>query len=219
VPLDRIREVSAPVAARFLSAEGVGVAETREGQVPPVRDPGLEPLIVPVHGHAPEVSRAAFLAPGAVLIGAVTLGEGVSIWYGCVLRADTATITVGRDVNIQDGCILHADPDFPALLGDRVSLGHGAIVHGATVEDEVLIGMRATVLNGAHIGRGSVVAAGALVRPGVRIPPGSLVAGVPGVVRREVNDEERELIARTTRNYLRHAAVQRAAVEEVRLSR
>ena len=134
--------------------------------------PVLAPLIYPVGGHAPEVSGATFLAPGAVLIGAVTLGAGTSVWFGCVLRADSAPITVGRDVNIQDGAILHSDPGFPTVLGDRVTLGHGAIVHGATVEDDVLIGIRATVLNGALVGAGSLVAAGALVRPGTVIPPG-----------------------------------------------
>jgi carbonic anhydrase/acetyltransferase-like protein (isoleucine patch superfamily) len=191
---------------------------TEEG-TPSASAPSLEALVLPIHGNAPDVERAAFLAPGAVLIGAVTLGEGTSIWYGCVLRADGGTITVGRDVNIQDGSILHADPRFPAVLGDRVSLGHGAIVHGATVEDDVLIGMRATVLNGARIGRGSLVAAGALVRPGTDVPPGSLVAGVPAVVRRPVTDEERATIERTTPSYRRHADAHRAVVEEQRLSR
>jgi carbonic anhydrase/acetyltransferase-like protein (isoleucine patch superfamily) len=149
-----------------------------------------------------------------VIIGAVTLGEGTSVWYGCVLRADGGTITVGRDVNIQDGSILHADPGFPAVLGDRVSLGHGAIVHGATVEDDVLIGMRATVLNGAVIGAGSLIAAGALVRPGTVVPPGSLVAGVPGQVRRPVTVAETEMISGTTPVYRQHAADHRAALDE-----
>jgi len=172
-------------------------------------------LVYPVGGMVPDVARAAFIAPGAVIAGAVTLGEGTSVWFGCVLRADGGTITVGRDVNIQDGSILHADPGSPLVLGDRVSLGHGAIVHGATVEDEVLIGMRATVLDGARIGTGSLVAAGALVRPGVEIPPGSLVAGVPGVVRRAVTAAERETILGTPPAYLRHAAAHRLALEEL----
>jgi carbonic anhydrase/acetyltransferase-like protein (isoleucine patch superfamily) len=176
----------------------------------------LEPLIYSIHGNTPDVEQAAFLAPGAVLIGAVTLGAGSNVWYGCVLRADGGSITVGRDVNIQDGSILHADPGFPATLGDRVSLGHGAIVHGATVEDDVLIGMRATVLNGAHIGAGSLVAAGALVRPGTVVPPGSLVAGVPAVVRRPVSAEDTAMIERTSPSYLRHAEAHRAALEEHR---
>lgn len=184
----------------------------------PMTGPGLalEPLIYAIHGSTPDVAQAAFIAPGAVLIGAVTLGAGTSVWYGCVLRADGGSITVGRDVNIQDGSILHADPGFPATLGDRVSLGHGAIVHGATVEDDVLIGMRATVLNGARIGAGSLVAAGALVRPGTVVPPGSLVAGVPAVVRRPVSAEDTAMIERTSPSYLRHADAHRAALEEHR---
>jgi len=181
--------------------------------------PSMEPLMYAIHGRAPEVSRAAFLAPGAVLIGAVTLGEGVSVWFGCVLRADGGTISVGRDVNIQDGSILHADPGFPTVVGDRVSIGHGAIVHGATVEDDVLIGMRATVLNGARIGTGSIVAAGALIRPGAVVPPGSLVAGVPAQVRRAVTPEETALIRSTTPAYLQHAADHLSALVGLRDAR
>jgi carbonic anhydrase/acetyltransferase-like protein (isoleucine patch superfamily) len=179
----------------------------------------LRPLILSVGERQPAVDGAAFLAPGAVLVGAVTLGEGTSVWYGCVLRADTGPIAVGRDVNIQDGSILHADMEFPTRLGDRVSLGHGAIVHGATVEDDVLIGMRATVLNGARIGAGSLVAAGAVVRPGMEVPPGSLVAGVPAAVRREVTEAERATIAHTTQAYLKLAAAHRGAVDDADVSR
>ena len=172
------------------------------------------PLVYAIHGSMPDVDQAAFIAPGAVLIGAVTLGAGTSVWFGCVLRADGGSITVGRDVNIQDGSILHADSEFPATLGDRVSLGHGAIVHGAIVEDDVLIGMRATVLNGARIGKGSLVAAGAVVRPGMVVPPGSLVAGVPAVVRRPVSAEDAEVIERTSPAYLLLAEAHREALAE-----
>ena len=193
--------------------------ETVRGGAYAGRGSNLDPLVLAAHGRVPDVGRAAFLAPGAVLIGEVSLGEGTSVWYGCVVRADSSPIVVGRDVNIQDGCILHSDPGFPATLGDRVSLGHGAIVHGATVEDGVLIGMRATVLNGARIGEGSLVAAGALVRPGTVVPPGSMVAGVPAVVRREVSDQERADIEATTAVYLNHASAHRAVIAEARLSR
>lgn len=180
------------------------------------RSPSLEPLIYAVNGRTPDVTSAAFLAPGVVLIGSVTLGEGTSIWYGSVLRADSSSITVGRDVNIQDGSILHCDAEFPVVLGDRVSLGHGAIVHGATVEDDVLIGIRATVLNGAHIGAGSLIAAGALVLPGTIIPPGSMVIGAPAAVRRAALDRDADLIARTATNYLGHGAAHAAALAEHR---
>jgi carbonic anhydrase/acetyltransferase-like protein (isoleucine patch superfamily) len=176
----------------------------------------LHPLVLALEGRTPRVDEALFLAPGAVIVGAVTLGPGTSVWYGCVLRADGGTITVGRDVNIQDGCIMHSDPDRPAVLGDRVSLGHGAIVHGAHVEDDCLIGMRATVLNGARIGAGSLVAAGAVVRPGTVVPPGSMVAGVPAQVRRPVTEEEREVILGTTPAYHRLAEQHLAAVAAYR---
>lgn len=163
----------------------------------------MEPFIHPIHGVTPDVGKAAFIAPGAMIIGKVECGEGSSIWYGCVLRGDDERIVLGKDVNVQDGSIIHADPGLPVILGDRVSLGHGAIVHGAIVEDDVLIGMRATVLNGARVGAGSVIAAGAVVRPGMEIPPRSLVVGVPAKVRKEAGDAEREMIEHTTSEYRR----------------
>jgi carbonic anhydrase/acetyltransferase-like protein (isoleucine patch superfamily) len=166
----------------------------------------VEPFIRPFDGVHPDVDRAAFIAPGAVVVGKVTMGRGSSVWYGCVVRADLERIEFGEDVNIQDGSILHADPGLPVILGDRVSLGHGAIVHGATVEDDVLVGMRATVLNGAHIGSGSVIAAGAVVRPGMEVPPNSLVVGVPAKVRKEAGEAERAMIAATTDEYVRLSA-------------
>lgn len=168
----------------------------------------MEAFIRAFEGDTPDVKHASFIAPGAVVIGRVTMARGSSVFYGCVIRADLERIEIGEDVNIQDGSLLHADPGFPVVLGARVSLGHGAIVHGATIEDDVLIGMRATVLNGAHIGSGSVVAAGAVVRPGMVVPPNSLVVGVPAQVRKETGNDEREMIRRTNSDYrtlsLRH---------------
>ncbi len=168
-----------------------------------------EPLIAAVDGVHPKIDEAGFVAPTAVLLGRVELGRGSSVWYQCVLRGDDERIVLGEDCNIQDGSVIHADPDEPALLGDRVSLGHGAIVHGAVIEDDVLIGMRAVVLNNARIGTGSVVAAGAIVRPGMEVPPGSLVVGVPAQVRREAGDAERDMIAQTTAEYVRKSAQHR----------
>jgi carbonic anhydrase/acetyltransferase-like protein (isoleucine patch superfamily) len=149
-------------------------------------------LITGIGGKDPQVDQEAFTAPTSVLIGEVTLGAGASVWYGAVLRADVERIAVGAHSNIQDNCTLHADPGFPVTVGERVSVGHNAVVHGATVEDDCLIGMGATVLNGAVIGAGSLVAAQALVPQGMQVPPGSLVAGVPAKVRRELTAEERE---------------------------
>lgn len=162
-------------------------------------------LILSVAGRSPSVDSALFIAPGAVIAGDVALGRGTNVWYGCVLRAEGGRIAVGDEVNIQDGCILHSDPGSPTILGDRVSVGHGAIVHGATVEDDVLIGMRATVLNGARIGAGSLVAAGAVVRPGAVVPPGSMVAGIPAEVRRPVTEAERAVMLRTPAAYRSHS--------------
>jgi carbonic anhydrase/acetyltransferase-like protein (isoleucine patch superfamily) len=149
-------------------------------------------LIVGFGGKEPQVDPGAFVAPTASVIGDVTLHAGASVWYGAVVRGDVETITVGADANVQDNVTLHADPGFPVSVGERVSIGHNAVVHGATVEDDCLIGMGATVLNGAVIGAGSLVAAQALVPQGMVVPPGSLVAGVPAKVRRELSEEERQ---------------------------
>ncbi|MEV4616174.1 gamma carbonic anhydrase family protein [Kitasatospora sp. NPDC049258] len=161
-----------------------------------------EPLIVAVAGRTPEVDPAAFVAPNAVVVGSVTVAAGASIWYGAVLRGDAEAITVGPDTNIQDNCTVHSDPAFPAVLGARITVGHNAVLHGCVVEDDVLVGMSATVLNGARIGAGSLVAAGAVVPQGMQVPPGSLVAGVPAKVRRELTEEERSGIKANAEGYL-----------------
>jgi carbonic anhydrase/acetyltransferase-like protein (isoleucine patch superfamily) len=171
-------------------------------------------LIAGVGGKEPQVDPGAFTAPTSVVLGEVTLSAGASIWYGAVLRGDGGPIVVGADSNIQDNCTLHVDPGFPVTIGERVSVGHNAVVHGATVEDDCLIGMGATVLNGAVIGAGSLVAAQALVPQGMRVPPGSLVAGVPAKVKRELTAEEREGIALNGAFYVELARTHRAAHEE-----
>ncbi|MCX4425800.1 gamma carbonic anhydrase family protein [Streptomyces mirabilis] len=149
-------------------------------------------LIMGIGGKDPQVDPEAFTAPTSVVIGDVTLHAGASVWYGAVLRADFGPIVIGADSNIQDNCTLHVDPGFPITVGERVSVGHNAVLHGATVEDDCLIGMGATVLNGAVIGAGSLVAAQALVPQGMRVPPGSLVVGVPAKVKRPLTEEERQ---------------------------
>ncbi|WP_181798226.1 gamma carbonic anhydrase family protein [Streptomyces sp. WELS2] len=149
-------------------------------------------LVVGIRGKEPQVDPEAFVAPTASVVGDVTLHEGASVWYGAVVRGDIEKITVGARANVQDNVTLHADPGYPVRIGERVSIGHNAVVHGATVEEDCLIGMGATVLNGAVIGAGSLVAAQALVPQGMVVPPGSLVAGVPAKVRRALSEEERE---------------------------
>lgn len=128
-------------------------------------------LISGVGGSEPVIDPESFAAPTSVVLGDVTLAAGSSVWYHTVLRADCGPITVGADSNIQDNSTVHVDPGFPVTLGERVSVGHNAVLHGCTVEDDVLIGMGATVLNGAHIGAGSLIAAQALVPQGMRVPP------------------------------------------------
>ncbi len=159
-------------------------------------------LIVDYAGTTPTIADSAWVAPNATLVGAVTLGKRASVFYGAVLRADVDTITIGDDTNLQDNVTMHCDAGVPASIGARVSVGHGAILHGCTVEDDCLIGMGATVLNGAVIGTGSLVAAGAVVLEGTIVPPGSLVAGVPGKVRRELTDEEKSGIRTNASHYL-----------------
>ncbi|GAA4657127.1 gamma carbonic anhydrase family protein [Arthrobacter cryoconiti] len=156
----------------------------------------------PFDGHTPAVDSSAFVAPSATLIGQATLGARSSAFYGVVVRADTNSITVGSGSNLQDNVVLHADAGFPTSIGDGVSVGHNAVVHGCTVEDNCLIGMSATIMNGAVIGEGSLVAGGAVVLEGAIIPPGSLVAGVPAKVRRGLTQEEREHVRDNATHYV-----------------
>ena len=169
------------------------------------------PLIVPFAGNTPTVAKSAWVAPNATLVGRVALGVRASVFYGAVLRADVDSITIGDDTNLQDNVTMHCDAGKPASVGARVSVGHGAILHGCTVEDDCLIGMGATVLNGAVIGTGSLVAAGAVVLEGTIVPPGSLVAGVPAKVRRELTDDEKVGIRANAEHYLEISAAHSTA--------
>jgi carbonic anhydrase/acetyltransferase-like protein (isoleucine patch superfamily) len=165
------------------------------------------------HTFQPElVDPTAFIAPGAVVLGDVTLGPQASVWYHAVARGDCERIVIGPQTNVQDLCLLHADPGFPCLLGARVTLGHGAIVHGATVEDDCLIGMRAVVMNGARIGAGSIVGVAALVTEGMVVPPNSVVLGVPGKIVRQAEPRDLERIRHAAEHYVRQAAECRASV-------
>ena len=162
-------------------------------------------------GHTPAVADTAWVAPTAAVIGDVTIGERTGVFYSAVVRGDTTTITIGEGSNLQDGVVLHADPEFPCTVGSGVSIGHAAVVHGCTIEDDCLIGMGAVVLNGAVVGRGSMVAAGAVVLEGAQIPPGSLVAGVPGKVRRELSADEQAGLRENARHYTELTAAHRVA--------
>ena len=150
----------------------------------------------------PAVDRTAWIAPSADVIGDVTIGPNASVWYQCVLRGDIAPIRVGADSNVQDLTMVHVDVDRPCTIGERVGIGHRAIIHGCDVEDDCLIGMGAVILSRAVVGAGSVIGAGAVVREGMRIPPGSLVVGVPGRVVRTVDEELRSRARLTVDHYM-----------------
>jgi carbonic anhydrase/acetyltransferase-like protein (isoleucine patch superfamily) len=176
-------------------------------------------LVGSLPGREPRIHPEAWVAPGAVVVGSVTLGRAASVWYGSVLRADEDEIIVGAECNIQDLCCLHVDAGEPAVLEDRVSLGHRAMVHGAHVETGALIGIGAVVLGRARIGAGSLIAAGAVIPPGTIVPAGVLVAGVPGRVIRELTDADRATFADTASGYTeragRHRGVRWQPGEEV----
>jgi carbonic anhydrase/acetyltransferase-like protein (isoleucine patch superfamily) len=169
----------------------------------------LDKVDIDIARHFEKIHPSAYIAPGAVVLGDVSVGAEASLWFGVVVRGDTAPIIIGQQTNIQDGCILHVDRGQPCILGARVSLGHGAVVHGATIEDDVLIGIRATILNGARIGSGSIVAAGAVVAPGTIIPPNSMVMGVPGKVVRSTGEAEKTRIRGTAERYCTYAGAYR----------
>lgn len=158
--------------------------------------------LIPFAGHNPQVSETAFVAHSASLIGRVTVESGAVVLFGAVVRGDLEPIVLGERSNLQDNAVIHTDLGHPVRIGREVSIGHGAIVHGATVEDQCLIGMGAVVLNGAVIGEGSLVAAGAVVLEDTVIPPGSLVAGVPGKVRRALSADELQHIVDNAQSYV-----------------
>jgi carbonic anhydrase/acetyltransferase-like protein (isoleucine patch superfamily) len=157
-----------------------------------------------------KIDSTAFIHPTAVVLGDVTLGRRVSVWPTAVLRGDSDAIVIGDDSNVQDGSVIHADEGVPTHVGNRVGIGHRAIVHGATIEDDVLIAMGAVLLNGVHVGTGSIIGAGAVLPEGKRIPPNSLVIGVPGRIVRQTTIEERERIKKTVEAYLELSEQHRA---------
>lgn len=148
------------------------------------------------------IASSAFIALGATVLGRVRLGEQSSVWFGAVVRGDTEWIEIGSRSNIQDLSVIHADPGFPTFIGDDVTVGHGAIVHGAKIGDGAMIGIRATVLNGAVIGAGSLIGAGAVVTEGCEIPAGYLALGIPAKVVRPLNDNDRERLLHAAQHYV-----------------
>lgn len=169
-------------------------------------------MLIALGDRTPQIAPDAWIAPTAVLAGSVVIEAGASIWYGAVLRADNEPITIGARSNVQDNCAFHVDSGKPLVLGEGVSVGHGAVIHGATVGDHVLIGMSATIMNEAVIGDECLIAAGALVTEGMVVPPRSLVAGVPAKVRRELSDAEVEKLHNNARIYEEHRELHRDGV-------
>jgi carbonic anhydrase/acetyltransferase-like protein (isoleucine patch superfamily) len=162
-------------------------------------------MIRSLRGRSPVVPATAYVDLSAQVIGDVTLGENASVWMNAVLRGDVHSITIGAGSNVQDCAVLHGMKGlYPVIVGERVTIGHNATVHGCVLEDDVLIGIGAIVLNGAHIGAGSIIAAGAVIPERTVVPPRSLVSGVPGKVRRALNDDDLEMIRGYARNYLEY---------------
>ena len=150
----------------------------------------------------PSIHPTAFVHPLAFVAGDVTLGPRVSVWPFVSIRGDSDVVTIGDDTNVQDGCVIHVDHGVPCHIGKRVGIGHRAIVHGAVIEDDVLIAMGAVLLNNTRVGSGSIIGAGAVVREGFVVPPNSLVLGVPGRIVRETTMQERDRISKTVDSYL-----------------
>ena len=168
-------------------------------------------VVLTLGDDAPQIEPTAWLAPSATVIGRAVIADRASVFYGAVVRADTDAITLGARSNLQDNVSVHCDAGSPTTIGEGVSVGHNAVLHGCTIEDDCLIGMSATVLNRAVIGRESLIAAGTVVLEDTVIPAGSLVAGVPGKVRRPLTDAEKAQIRANAEHYLDISATHRAA--------
>ncbi|WP_053353559.1 gamma carbonic anhydrase family protein [Leucobacter musarum] len=175
-------------------------------------NPNLHGRVIAVAPYgAPEIHESTWVAPGAVVVGNVQIAEDSSIWYNAVVRGDSDAVRIGARTNIQDGAVVHTQRGDAAIIGDDVSVGHLAMIHGAIIEAGCLIGMHATVLTGAVVGAGTLVAAGAIVPQGMVVPPNSLVVGVPGRVVRELNADDRESVRQNAARYLETTAHHRDA--------
>lgn len=170
-------------------------------------------LIYPFEGTWPSIDKTVFLAPGAMVVGRVEIGPHSSVWYNTVVRGDVDVVRIGSQTNIQDSSVLHGDVGVPLLIGNRVTVGHMVILHSCVVEDEAFIGMGATVLGGARIGAGAVVAARALVLQGQEIPPGMLAMGSPAKVVRALSEEEQKKFRAAAERYMKMAQTHARSLE------
>ncbi|MFZ5973041.1 MAG: gamma carbonic anhydrase family protein [Bacteroidota bacterium] len=163
-------------------------------------------IVKSVRGHTPQFGDNCFLADNAVVVGEVKMGKNCTVWFNAVVRGDVHSITIGDDTNIQDGAVIHCTyQKARTVIGNRVSIAHTAVVHGCTVEDDVLIGMGAIIMDDAVIGANSVIAAGAVVLPGTKVEPGSIYAGMPARKVKDISEEMKAVIQRTARNYPMYA--------------
>lgn len=167
--------------------------------------------VLPFHGIWPTIAPDVFIAPGAMVIGNVTIREGASIWYNAVIRADSAPIVIGRRTNIQDNCTLHVDADAPLNIGDECTVGHNAVVHGATLSNRILVGMNAVILSHAEIGSETIIGANALVSERKQIAGGNLVVGLPAKAARPLTEAERAGLVESADRYCANAAMHRAS--------
>ncbi|WP_245802311.1 gamma carbonic anhydrase family protein [Desulfacinum hydrothermale] len=159
--------------------------------------------MIPYKGVFPWLGEDVYVAPGAWVVGDVHIGDRSSVWFNTVIRGDVNIVRIGRETNIQDNATLHVTgKKYPLFIGDRVTIGHRAVVHGCVVEDECLIGMGAIVLDGARVGKGAIVGAGAVVSPGSEVPAGSVVMGVPAQVKKYLDQEEKAQLRRTAEHYV-----------------
>jgi len=164
-------------------------------------------MIRAYRGILPKIAASAYIDPSAQVIGDVVVGERSSIWPNVTARGDVNSIRIGDDSNIQDNSVLHCDPPFPLEIGNRVTVGHLAMLHGCTIEDDCLIGIGAVILNGARIGKGSAIAAGAVVPEGAAVPPASMMMGVPAKVKRQLTEEERRRFDENCKHYVEAARI------------
>ena len=169
--------------------------------------------VLPFQGIMPTIADDVFIAPGAVIIGNVTIHAGASIWYNTVIRGDTAPIVIGSRTNIQDNCTLHVDADAPLTIGNECTIGHGAIVHGATLGDHILVGMQAVVLSHARVGAGTIIGACALVSERKHIPGGVLAVGIPAKVARHLSEAEQQQIVSSASGYCERARLHRESLQ------
>jgi len=173
-------------------------------------------MIYPFNGKSPKIADSTFVADYVTIIGDVTIGENCSIWFNTAIRGDLAPTTIGNGVNIQENSVLHQDKDVPLIIEDDVTIGHGCILHGATIRKGALIGMGAIILDGAEIGEGALVGAGSLVPPGKKIPANTLVMGSPAKVIRELNSEDRAHVVAGNNDYKKKAQIYKAMQSEIK---